>query len=132
LFNTSFKRVDAEFALRLTASKSNLVWYTGYSWLHLGNDASNSFKFSHQMESELKSLKALYIPKEAPSVKKAAKAILIFINNKLKSTFKSKPASDQSHGRSEVDYQSHFRMAVKVLHEFNTSKQFQFLTKENA
>jgi len=132
LFNTSFKRVDAEFSLRVTASKSNLVWYTGYTWLHLGNNDSNSHKFRSQMESELERLKSLYIPREKPTIKKTIRKSLSFIKNKGKAVFQRKPASDQSHGRSEVDYQSHFTMAVKVLHEFNKSQPFQFLTKENA
>lgn len=34
LWNTSFRRADAEFSLRTTSGKANIAWYTGYSFVN--------------------------------------------------------------------------------------------------
>lgn len=60
LLHTGFKRVDAEYSLRITAKRVNLVWYTGCAYVRILNPKSIALQHSRLMDSELAQLEQLY------------------------------------------------------------------------
>lgn len=62
LFSTSFKRVDAEFSLRLTAMRANVIlgFSPQYVWLRRLNPASNSVRLKTEIRDEMLLLLLIY------------------------------------------------------------------------
>jgi glycosyltransferase involved in cell wall biosynthesis len=58
--NPSFIRMDAEYSLRITASKARIAWYTGIVWARLLHPYSNAKKQRQQINKETKLLERLY------------------------------------------------------------------------
>ena len=60
LLHTGFKRVDAEYSLRITALRVNLVWYTGFVYVRILNPRSVATLHGDIMDKELIKLERLY------------------------------------------------------------------------
>jgi glycosyltransferase involved in cell wall biosynthesis len=65
--HTGFIRVDAEYALRVTAGKAKLAWYTGECFAHMLNENSTSLTQKTKMVEEMERLEAAYLGKPMPS-----------------------------------------------------------------
>jgi glycosyltransferase involved in cell wall biosynthesis len=63
LFHTGFIRMDLEFTLRVTSIPANLAWFTGCTFVRLGNPSSNFSKYHKLMLSEEDRLQQFYFPK---------------------------------------------------------------------
>ncbi len=59
-FRVGFIRADAEYTLRVTASRVNFVWFTGVTYVRILNESSNSNKFNQKIENETRQLNAFY------------------------------------------------------------------------
>jgi len=83
--HTGFVRVDAEYALRVTASRAKIAWYTGEAFVHILNSDSNSITRIRQITEEMDRLEAVYLGKPLQSVfEKNLKNIVRPIRNWLK------------------------------------------------
>lgn len=65
--HTGFIRVDAEYALRVTAGKAKLAWYTGECFAHILNENSTSLTQATRMLEDMERLEAAYLGKPMPS-----------------------------------------------------------------
>lgn len=60
LFNTSYRIIDMEYALRISSLRSNIAFYTGPAFINLVNPESNSVKFYDTIREEYKRLRRAY------------------------------------------------------------------------
>jgi hypothetical protein len=60
LFNTSTRRVDAEFSLRVSVGSAKLAWYSGVTFVRIANPQSNAVRLGHRMALEETALKICY------------------------------------------------------------------------
>jgi glycosyltransferase involved in cell wall biosynthesis len=60
LFNTSSRRIDAEFALRVSSGPARQAWYTEPAFVRLQTSASNAVKFANRMLIEEAAFKLAY------------------------------------------------------------------------
>lgn len=63
LFNPSFRRADAEFSLRVTSSKANIAWHSGFSFVNISNPKSTSIVHQKKIKEETDLLNKLYLNK---------------------------------------------------------------------
>jgi len=124
LFHTGIVRVDAEFSLRITSGSVNLAWYTGYNWVRIMNQQSNSVTQSHRINLEGKRLDQFYLGID--SKKMALNDYGKFIKSYLK-RFKSFLIKDVSY--FPKDWSTVFVLCDKWLREQNEIYRGQFLLK---
>lgn len=130
LLNTRFVRVDAEFTYRITATKINLVWHTGYSWFHIENFSSNSAKYISQMNSELIILKEFYTAKRKRKFASDFRRIVGYIMKKLQKY--AKPVNrNQIILTPSNDYNKIYNEAMLMLKNLNEKQNIQFLSRNN-
>lgn len=98
LFNNSFVRTDAEYALRITSNKKvQLGMYTGTMYLHVANKNSNTNTLHDRYRNETKYLEKIYDwGKKVPLSKK----VFGFLARKIKRAG-SMPAKDDFSGMDE-------------------------------
>lgn len=68
LWDTSFRRADAEFSFRVTAGKANIAWYTGYSFVNISNPQSVSLVYMKKIKDETNRLNKFYLNKTPDSL----------------------------------------------------------------
>lgn len=96
LFHTGFMRVDAEIALRVTAGKTNIAWYTQPCYAHIENAKSNSATRQQQMLDEMEKLEIMYLNKNQSVLQKIRKNLRKILENKklfIKSEGRKSPLS---------------------------------------
>ena len=62
--DTTYARVDAEYALRVTAGKGKIAWYAHECFAHIRNVNSNSYTQEKRIKEEQEKLDALYFPEK--------------------------------------------------------------------
>jgi glycosyltransferase involved in cell wall biosynthesis len=124
LFNSSFVRVDAEYSLRISSGKCKFAWYTGYSWAHIGNDASNSRKYESAMKSELKRLYALYGIREDTIQNVKTKVVLSLRH--IKQALRKTSSRGEAHS---VEFRNEFQDALQCIRRANEEREHSVLIK---
>jgi glycosyltransferase involved in cell wall biosynthesis len=64
LLNPNYVRVDAEYTMRITASKAKMAWYTIESYSHIRNITSNSVLQERRLKEEMEQLEIQYLGKK--------------------------------------------------------------------
>ncbi|MBX4192202.1 glycosyltransferase [Candidatus Parcubacteria bacterium] len=118
LLNTNFVRVDAEYSLRVTASKAKMAWYTKECFAHIRNENSNSVTKERRITDEMEQLESLYLDRKVPLWRTLAR--------KVKNYWRT-PAPTPSSTSSE-EWQELFRTSVAWFKENDTHSAGQFLT----
>lgn len=67
LWNLSFLSADAEFSFRMTASKANIAWNTGYSFVNIKNLQSTTWLKMEDIKRETERLNKFYLDKNPES-----------------------------------------------------------------
>ncbi len=67
LLDTSFRRSDAEYSLRITSGPANIAWLTGYSFVNMSNPQSTSITHMRQIKKETDRLNMFYLNKNPDS-----------------------------------------------------------------
>jgi glycosyltransferase involved in cell wall biosynthesis len=120
LWNTSYKKLDAEFSLRNTAGKANIAWYTGHAYVNISNPQSTSIVYMKRIKSETDCLNKLYFGKNENSF--LVEKFKIF-KTKLRNMFFNYSDSDNS----KMDWSELVKIAEDWLEKTNKEKRTEFL-----
>lgn len=114
LWNTNYLIIDFEYALRVTASKARIGWFTGVNYVNIVNERSNSGTQWRRMEIERQQLESIYFNKR-PFISFQTSDKLKNLVRPIKYRFfpakKSNPLS----------YPEIYRQSVQLLKEENRS-----------
>jgi glycosyltransferase involved in cell wall biosynthesis len=99
LFNTSTRRIDGEFSLRLSAGKARLAWYSGAVFARMENPQSVAVRMQRRMALEETAFKLAYhmLAGRAPSptILRAATSSLIGLRRRRPSPPVPAPADER-------------------------------------
>lgn len=97
LLNANFVRTDAEYSLRVTASRARLAWYAHECFAHIRNERSNSVVQERKVTEEMELLEALYLGvAPRPSALKHLRAFARHVRNWLRTrTAHSAPEAEE-------------------------------------
>lgn len=87
LHNPSFYAPDAEYSLRVTANRTKIAWYTGYTYVNISNPKSISLLHMKKIKKDFDRLNKFYLNKKEDSF--LLKKIKI-LRNKTRSIFCNK------------------------------------------
>jgi glycosyltransferase involved in cell wall biosynthesis len=121
LFNTNFKIVDYEYAIRVTSMKIRLAFYTGMGYVNIVNPGSNSHKFYETLHSERRRLARMYPAFRQPI---SYKHVLMRAKDLISKKILRKPLSEIA----QHDYKNIVEAGIKKLDEHAAGKNFVFLT----
>ncbi len=121
LFNTNYKIVDIEYAIRVSSMKTKIAFYTGMSFVNIVNPNSNSHKFYETIAKEREQLEKQY-----PTFKNkiSYKGSIIKFKEMITKSILKKPATKDA----QFDYTRIVEESIKKLNDYNTGKKFAFLT----
>lgn len=121
LFNTNYKIVDIEYAIRVSSMKTKIAFYTGMSFVNIVNPNSNSHKFYETIAKERDQLEKLY-----PTFKNkiSYKGSVIKFKEIISKSILKKPVTQNA----KFDYKNIVEESLKKLRDHNTGKKFAFLT----
>jgi hypothetical protein len=94
LLNPSYVRVDAEYTMRVTASKAKMAWYTLPSFSHIRNIKSNSVLQERRLKEEMELLEIHYLGKR--SLLTLKRLLRDLIQDKLSISSQKMASRDQS------------------------------------
>lgn len=97
-FNTNIVRTDAEYTLRMTASKAKVAWLTLETYAHVLNTRSTSNTKRERMRSEMDQLEAFYYPEK----------FYLPLKNSIRTLIHKYTINDQSQ-TVKSDSESHFQ-----------------------
>jgi glycosyltransferase involved in cell wall biosynthesis len=121
LFDVNYKIIDFEYALRITAMKASIAYYTGMGFVNIVNPGSNSSRFYAAIEKERRQLEKLY---PTYQYKSGIDQKLI----RLKEFILTRILRKQITGTAKHQYADVVRRSVAKLDEFNSGRNFEFLT----
>lgn len=121
LFNTNFKIVDIEYAIRVSSMKTKIAFYTGMGYVNIVNPNSNSHKFYETIAKEREQLEKLY---PAFKNKISYQGSLIKFKEIISKSILKKPTTVNA----QHDYKRIVEESIKKLNDYNTGKTFSFLT----
>jgi glycosyltransferase involved in cell wall biosynthesis len=81
LLHSGFKRVDYEFAMRLTAGSGNIAWYTGFAWVRIANSNSVSQNNEALMHNEGERIDLFYLHNNDYNIKYISKSVQQIFKN---------------------------------------------------
>jgi glycosyltransferase involved in cell wall biosynthesis len=121
LFNVNYMIVDYEYAIRVTAMKTELAFYTGMGYVNIVNPKSNSHKFYETLHKERRKLSKIY-----PSFRQDKNFQYLIMRGKdfISRRVLGKPASLMA----LHDFDETVKESVKKLDEYNDGKNCIFLT----
>lgn len=121
LFNSNYKIVDIEYAVRVTSMKTRIAYYTGLGYVNIVNPQSNSHKFYETIAREKKQLAKTY-----PAYKNRVtwRGSLI----RLKEIIATLVLKKQKSSEAQFDYTKIAEESIRKLDTFNAGKTFTFLT----
>lgn len=122
LWNTSYKRLDAEFMLRNTSGKANIAWYTGHAYVNISVPQSTSLVYMKTIKKETEVLHKLYFDKDPdPFVLQKIRILLNKIRNGT--LFKGKDASR----KTGAPWAELVAIAEAWLEKINREKKLEFI-----
>lgn len=121
LFNSSYKIVDIEYAIRVTSMKTRIAYYTGMGYVNIVNPQSNSHKFYETIAREKKQLAKTY---SLFKNKITYRGSLI----RLKEIISTSVLKRGKTSEAQFDYQKIVEESMQKLETFNAGKTFTFLT----
>ncbi len=124
LLDTSFRRSDAEYSLRITSGPANIAWFTGYAFVNVSNQQSTSITHMKQIKKETDRLNIFYLNKNPDS----------FLIEKLK-VLRNKTLYGmlflKKHAVSHVDEPGKLSsISVEWLEKINKEQNTEFLWKK--
>jgi glycosyltransferase involved in cell wall biosynthesis len=120
LFNPSFKIVDMEYSMRISALPANIAFYTGLAFVNIVGAASNSVKFNGLIERERKRVNSMYLNKRSSLSGAVANLKMLMVS--VKHTIVKPKKTDNSQKYAEFAKQS-----LLIMKEHNAAHQNEFL-----
>lgn len=115
LFNTKFKMIDLEYSLRISTSKTNIAFHTGFGFVAIANPDSNSVKFNALIEKERQKIHQMYLPDFERISLKYTKATTIHFLSKIKNGIIT-----SSKQLKEIEYDEMVLESIKLLENDST------------
>ena len=121
LFNTSARRIDGEFSLRVSSGPARVGWYSGVVYTRLLTSASAAYKLHRRMVDEEIAFKTCYYflkrhPPELAGVRSGASAW-------LRSLIRGSRKLGASAPIEPVDIEAAFAKASKWIEEVNLARE---------
>lgn len=119
LIDNNFIATDFEWTLRITASKAKLAWYTGFVFINIMNEGSNSSKQFNKILKERLKLENFYFNSSSYSLTILRVKLFERLGKLKQSIFKKK--------LSPGPYKAIYDESLLVLRESNKKAQPQFV-----
>jgi glycosyltransferase involved in cell wall biosynthesis len=123
LWNTSYKRLDAEFTLRNTSGKTNIAWYTGHSYVNISNPQSTSLVYMKRIKNEGENLNRFYLGIK-PNSLVSQKFNALVVKIKSGTLFRTKNASSKT---ANVNWEPLAKISEEWLEKTNKEKKLEFI-----
>ena len=136
LCDPTFTRVDAEFAIRMSAGKANIAWYTGKNWIRILNPNSVSVTMEKKVKEDTKKLNLIYPGSNLEEnhkftfhdlIPESTKPFLRELRKKIKS---GNDNIKKAYIPNDKDWENVFKLREEHLIEVNGKETGKFLYKQ--
>lgn len=122
LWNSSFRRADAEFSLRVTSGKANIAWCTTPSFVNISNPQSVSLVYGRKIKDETNRLNKFYLNKNSDLF--IVEKLKVLKNKFLCGSFFKKRVTPENF---QTDWLKLLEISEKWLENVNESKSPKFI-----
>ena len=125
LYDASFPGPDIEYSFRISAGKSSIAWYTGYSYVNISNPQSVSQVYMKKIQRQMEKLDEFYLgikPKKWITRKAGA------LGNKIRNGFSFKPTGKTDTGDFADIWPKLVDFSDQWLKKKNSAVKGEFLT----